>query len=111
MVLITVITVLILRYTSYGRVITAIGSNENAVRLSGINTAVYKLSVYGIAGLCGGLAGMISTARTDVGSPVIGSGMELDAIAAVVIGGASPERRKGLCICYLYGRFDSWSDQ
>lgn len=87
---ITVILVsFLLRYTSHGRFIQAIGSNETAVRLSGIRVARYKWAVYILSGLCCAIAGIISCGRAAVGSPNAADGMELDAIAACVIGGAS----------------------
>lgn len=77
----------LLRYTAFGRMVTAIGSNETAVRLAGIRVGLYKFSVYVISGGLAALAGIISTARVGVGSALVGVGLELDAIAAVVIGG------------------------
>ncbi len=84
-----VITLLLLRMTSFGRLVVAIGSNETAVRLAGIRTGWYKFWVYAISGMFSSLAGIISATRTGVGSAVAGQGLELDSIAAVVIGGAS----------------------
>lgn len=83
------ITLFVLRMTSFGRLVVAVGSNETAVRLAGIRTGWHKFWVYVIAGVCAGAAGVISTMRTNVGSANAGQGMELDAIAAAVIGGAS----------------------
>lgn len=80
---------LLLRYTSHGRFIQAIGSNETAVRLSGIRVSRYKWLVYVLSSLCCALAGVIACGRAAVGSPNAADGMELDAIAACVIGGAS----------------------
>ncbi len=77
------------KYTTYGRIIMAIGSNETAVRLAGIRVKLYKTSVYVISSLCCALGGILLCSRTSIGSPVVGTGMELDAIAACVIGGAS----------------------
>jgi ribose transport system permease protein len=97
------ITAVILRYNVFGRIIIAIGSNEEAVRLSGIQVSVYKFSVYVISGGLSAVAGLITTARTAVGSPVMGTGMELDVIATVVIGGASLSGGKGSAINTLLG--------
>lgn len=94
---------LILRYTVFGRLVKAIGSNEVAVKLSGINVAYYKFAVYAISGAFAAIAGIISTARTGVGSPLVGQGLELDAIAAVVIGGASLKGGKGSAFKTLLG--------
>ncbi len=83
------VTLFVLRMTSFGRLVVAVGSNETAVRLAGIRTGWHKFWVYAISGICAGMAGVISTMRTNVGSANAGQGMELDAIAAAVIGGAS----------------------
>jgi ribose transport system permease protein len=93
----------ILKYTVFGRLIIAIGSNEESVRLSGINVWIYKFAVYSICGGFSAIAGIISTSRTGVGSPILGIGLELDAIAAVVIGGASLKGGKGSAVNTLLG--------
>jgi ribose transport system permease protein len=93
----------ILKYTVFGRLIIAIGSNEESVRLSGIHVWIYKFSVYSICGGFAAIAGIISTSRTGVGSPILGIGLELDAIAAVVIGGASLKGGKGSAVNTLLG--------
>ena len=105
MFLIFVIVFVLLRYSVFGRLVIAIGSNETAVRLSGIRVWIYKFLVYSICGGFASIAGIISTARTGVGSPVVGMGMELDAIAAVVIGGASLSGGKGTALNTLLGVF------
>ncbi|WHH58510.1 ABC transporter permease [Petroclostridium sp. X23] len=94
---------IILRYTVFGRMIIAIGSNEVAVRLSGIRVTYYKLMVYVFSGAFSAIAGIISTSRTGVGSPLVGDGFELDAIAAVVIGGASLNGGKGSALNTFLG--------
>ncbi len=101
--LIFAITAVLLKYNVFGRIIIAIGSNEEAVRLSGIKVSAYKFSVYAIAGGLSAVAGIITTARTAVGSPVMGAGMELDVIATVVIGGASLSGGKGSAVNTLLG--------
>ncbi len=93
----------LLRLTVFGRMTTAIGSNETAVRLAGIRTGWYKFAVYCISGAFCAVAGIISTSRTGVGSPIVGTGAELDAIAAVVIGGASLSGGKGTAFNTLLG--------
>ena len=103
--LIYLFTAILLKYNAFGRIIIALGSNEEAVRLSGIKVSAYKFSVYVIAGGLSAIAGMINTARTSVGSPVTGIGMELDVIAAVVIGGASLAGGKGSAFNTLLGVF------
>ncbi len=105
MFVIFIITLLVLRYTAFGRVITAIGSNESAVRMAGIRVGYYKYAVYAITGIMAAIAGIIGTARTGVGSPIVGAGMELDAIAAVVIGGASLSGGRGSALNTLLGVF------
>jgi len=105
MFIIFIITFILLRYNAFGRIVIAIGSNEESVRLSGIRVSVYKFSVYAIAGGLSALAGIVSTARTSVGSPVTGIAMELDVIAAVVIGGASLMGGKGSAVNTLLGVF------
>lgn len=89
MVCVFVLAGLVLRFTRFGRMVKAIGSNAEAVRLSGISISRYEVSVYVISGALAALAGVISTSRTGIGSATISVGAELDAIAAVVIGGAS----------------------
>ncbi len=79
----------VLNYTRFGRVVKAIGSNEEAVRLSGIAVPRYLVVVYVISGMLAAVAGIIATSRTAVGSAQVGIGAELNVIAAVVIGGAS----------------------
>lgn len=79
----------ILYKTKFGRHVYAIGGNEHAAHVSGLNVRRTKVLVYVIAGLLSGLAGILLASRIAVGSPVSGEGYELDAIAAVVIGGTS----------------------
>jgi len=105
MFIVFVIVLFVLRYTSFGRLVIAIGSNETAVRLSGVRVGFYKFLVYAISGGLASLAGIISTARTGVGSPIVGMGLELDAIAAVVIGGARLSGGRGTAFNTLLGIF------
>lgn len=93
----------VLNFTRFGRVVTAIGSNEEAVRLSGIAASRYILAVYVISGALAAVAGIISTSRTGVGSSQVGVGAELNVIAAVVIGGASLLGGRGGVINTLLG--------
>ena len=79
----------LINFLSFGRTTVAIGSNEEAVHLAGINTAPVKIAVYAISGFCSAIGGIIACARTGIGSPAVGNGLELDCIAACVIGGAS----------------------
>jgi ribose transport system permease protein len=89
MAIVFVIAGIVLTFTRFGRLVKAIGSNVEAVRLSGIPVAYYTTAVYVISGVLAAAAGIVSTSRTGIGSANIGVGSELDAIAAVVIGGAS----------------------
>lgn len=94
---------LVLGFTKFGRLVKAIGSNAEAVRLSGIAAARYVMAVYVISGALAATAGVISVSRTGVGSGSIGVGAELDVIAAVVIGGASLMGGRGGVINTLLG--------
>jgi ribose/xylose/arabinose/galactoside ABC-type transport system permease subunit len=85
----------VLRYTPFGRHILATGGNEEAARLMGLKVDWIKVAVYGIAGALSGLAGVILTSRLSAGQPVAGLSWELDAIAAVVIGGTLLTGGKG----------------
>ncbi len=73
----------------FGRHIYAVGGNENAAHVSGLNVDRIKITVYALAGALAGLGGLLLASRTVVGSPIAGAGYELDAIAAAVIGGTS----------------------
>lgn len=103
MVVVVILVAFLLKCTSAGRFIQAIGSNETAVRLSGIQVNRYKWLVYVLAAACCAVAGIISDGRTGVGSPNIAEGMELDAIAACVIGGASLSGGYGTALNTLIG--------
>ncbi len=82
-----VIAYLVLSHTRFGRYVYAMGSNEEAAILSGINVSKYKILVYVVSGLCAGIAGVVLTSRVISGQPTLGEVQELYAIAAVVIGG------------------------
>jgi ribose transport system permease protein len=88
-VVIAVLATLFLRSSAFSRHVYAIGGNEKAARLSGIPVTRVKIIVFGIAGLLTALAGIIHAGQLNQGSPNDGLGYELDAIAAVVIGGTS----------------------
>jgi ribose transport system permease protein len=89
MIILAVIFSIVLTKTKIGRYTYAIGSNEEATRLSGINVARVKMIVYTISGSLAGFAGIILTSRLFSGQPTAGNGYEMNAIAATVIGGAS----------------------
>ena len=103
MLIIFAITVFIFRKTFMGRIFLAIGSNEEAVRLSGIKVKFYKFIGYTLSGMLAAGCGVIVAGRTSVGSPLVGVGNELDVIAAIVIGGASLNGGKGSPLYSLIG--------
>lgn len=94
---------ILLDRTPVGRYIYAIGGNEEATRLSGIRVARYKLLVYAISGFTAALAGLVLTSRLMSGQPNAGVSFELDAIAAVVMGGSSIAGGRGSIIGTLIG--------
>jgi len=101
--IIVAMAVVMLKYNVFGRLIIAMGSNEEASRLSGIKVSKYKFLVYAISGSLAAVAAIITASRTNLGSPNMGVSWELDAIAAVVIGGASLNGGKGTAINTLMG--------
>ncbi|MGL5146558.1 MAG: ribose ABC transporter permease [Plesiomonas shigelloides] len=92
-----------LNHTRMGRYIYALGGNEAATRLSGINVDWVKIAVYALCGLLAALAGLIVTSRLSSAQPTAGTGYELDAIAAVVLGGTSLAGGKGRIMGTLIG--------
>jgi ribose transport system permease protein len=95
----------LLEYTRFGRHIVAIGSNEAAARLCGVRVRRVKLSVYTIEALLAGAAGLMQFSRLTVGDPTVAAGLELDVIAAVVIGGGSLAGGEGSIAGALVGAF------
>jgi ribose transport system permease protein len=93
--IVVLLAVFITQKTKLGRYIYAIGGNENAAKLSAINIKRVKITVYAIAGALAALGGLIITSRLDSAQPNAGASYELDAIAAVVIGGTSLSGGKG----------------
>ncbi len=98
-----VLAALFLRYSVPGRAIYAVGGNESAARFTGIKVNRTRLLTFVIAGLMAAAAGVLTTARLDSGSPNYGVGLELQAIAAAVIGGASLAGGSGNIIATLFG--------
>lgn len=96
---------LILSRTILGRYTFALGSNEEATRLSGVNVASWKTAVYSLCGLFSGLGGVLMAARLNSAQPALGAGYELDAIAAVVIGGTSLSGGEGSILGTIIGAF------
>ncbi|MGH7129491.1 MAG: ABC transporter permease, partial [Planctomycetaceae bacterium] len=85
----------VLHFTVFGRYVFALGSNEATARLCGVNVAANKIAVYALGGLFFGIAGMYQFSHLSVGNPTSGLGMELEIIAAVVIGGGSLNGGRG----------------
>lgn len=94
---------LVMRRTRFGRRIYAVGGNERAATLSGLNVDRVKLLVYTIGGALAGVAGLLVTARLDSATPNAGLGYELDSIAAVVIGGTSLSGGRGTIMGTVLG--------
>ena len=103
MVIIYAVAWVLLQRTAFGRHVYALGGNETAARLSGVKTQRVKLVVYGISGLTAALAAVILTGRLMSGQPNAGVGFELDAIAAVVLGGTAIAGGRGLILGTLIG--------
>ncbi|SFZ86515.1 monosaccharide ABC transporter membrane protein, CUT2 family [Devosia enhydra] len=101
--LVAIIAAFILGRTVLGRYTFALGSNEEAVRLSGVNTDRWKIAVYALAGGICGVAGLLIASRLNSAQPALGQGYELDAIAAVVIGGTSLSGGRGTILGTLIG--------
>ncbi|MCG6542776.1 ABC transporter permease [Pseudomonas sp. KSR10] len=94
---------LLLTRSVFGRYLVAIGTNEEAVRLAGINPKPYKVSVFALMGLLAGLAALFQISRLEAADPNAGSGLELQVIAAVVIGGTSLMGGRGSVISTFFG--------
>ncbi|MGK9066370.1 ABC transporter permease [Stutzerimonas chloritidismutans] len=101
--LVIVAAQLLLTRTVFGRYLVAIGTNEEAVRLAGINPKPYKVSVFALMGLLAGLAALFQISRLEAADPNAGSGLELQVIAAVVIGGTSLMGGRGSVISTFFG--------
>jgi ribose transport system permease protein len=99
----SVVSAVVLNKTILGRYTYSIGSNEEATALSGINTRKWKIVVYALAGLFIGMAGVLISARLGSAQPATGAGYELQAIAAVVIGGTSLAGGKGSIVGTVIG--------
>ena len=96
---------LILSKTILGRFTFALGSNEEAARLSGVNVDAWKMAVFTVCGLFSGIAGVLLGARLNSAQPSLGQGYELDAIAAAVIGGTSLSGGEGSILGTVIGAF------
>ncbi len=102
-VVVAVLAILFLRGTAFSRHVYAIGGNEKAARLSGVPVTRVKIIVFGICGLLAALAGIIHAGQLNQGSPNDGLGYELDAIAAVVVGGTSLAGGRGSVVGTVAG--------
>lgn len=103
MLLVFALAYLLLDHTPIGRYIYAIGGNEEAARLSGVRVSRYKLLTYALSGLMCSIAGLVLSSRLMSGQPNSGIGFEMDAIAAVVMGGTSITGGRGSIVGTLIG--------
>lgn len=97
------IALVVLKKTRFGRYVYAVGGNERAAKLSGLNVNRIKILVYTIAGTLSAVGGLIVTSKLDSATPIAGDGYELDSIAAVVIGGTSLSGGKGSVLGTVLG--------
>ena len=103
MATVAVVVGFLLKASTWGRYVYAIGGNEQAAVYSGVNVDKIKLLVYGLSGLCAGIAGVLFTSRFGVGQSTAGLGYELDVIAAAVIGGISLSGGRGTILGAIIG--------
>ncbi|TAH13240.1 MAG: ABC transporter permease [Curvibacter sp.] len=103
--LVALVCAVVLNKTALGRYTFALGSNEEAVRLSGVNVDRWKIKIYAFAGGICGIAGLLIASRLNSAQPALGQGYELDAIAAVVIGGTSLSGGVGTILGTIIGAF------
>ncbi len=101
--ILAVIVAAVLRYTPFGRHVFAIGSNERTARLCGVAVNRSKIIIYTAGALFAGIAGVLQFARLSVGDPTVADGLELDVIAAVIIGGGSLSGGRGTVFGTLLG--------
>ncbi|MGI6124946.1 MAG: ABC transporter permease [Acetivibrionales bacterium] len=102
---VSIIAGLIITKTIVGRYGCAIGSNEEATRLSGVNVDAWKIAIYSICGVFSGLAGILMASRLNSAQPALGAGYETEAIAAAVIGGTSMSGGEGTIMGTIIGAF------
>jgi ribose/xylose/arabinose/galactoside ABC-type transport system permease subunit len=95
LIIVAILAHILMTYTDFGRAIYALGGNDTAARLAGINLTRVYIIMYMISGGISGLAGVLLTARTTSGNPINGNGLELQAITAVFLGGAATAGGKG----------------
>ncbi len=102
-IVLAVVLAVLLRSSVFGRHVFAVGSNEATARLCGVRTDRVKVLVYALAGLFCGLSGVMEFSRLTVGDPTVAVGLELDIIAAVVIGGGSLSGGEGSILGTMVG--------
>lgn len=102
---VAIIASIVLNRSILGRYIFALGSNEEAARLSGVNVDFWKILTYAISGMICGIAGLLVSSRLNSAQPALGLGYELDAIAAAVIGGTSLSGGRGTMMGTIIGAF------
>jgi ribose/xylose/arabinose/galactoside ABC-type transport system permease subunit len=103
MIAVVIAAAYLLRKNTFGLRVLAIGGNETATVLSGINVKKYKVIVYSIAGLLCGIAGIIMAGRLNSGNPNAGLGTDMDTIAAAIVGGTSLSGGEGTIVGTLFG--------
>jgi ribose transport system permease protein len=101
--LLALLVAVLLRFTRFGRHVFAIGSNERTARLCGVPVPRTKIVIYVVGALFAGVAGMLQFSRLSVGDPTVGDGLELNVIAAVIIGGGSLAGGRGTVTGTLLG--------
>jgi ribose transport system permease protein len=102
---VAIIASIVLNRSIFGRYVFALGSNEEAARLSGMNVDFWKIVTYSVCGMICGVAGLLVSSRLNSAQPALGLGYELDAIAAVVIGGTSLTGGRGTILGTIIGAF------
>lgn len=100
-----IVASIVLNRSLFGRYVFALGSNEEAARLSGVNVDKWKILTYALSGAICGIAGLLISSRLNSAQPALGLGYELDAIAAVVIGGTSLSGGRGTILGTIIGAF------
>lgn len=100
-----IVASIVLNRSLFGRYVFALGSNEEAARLSGVNVDFWKIVTYALSGAICGIAGLLISSRLNSAQPALGLGYELDAIAAVVIGGTSLSGGRGTILGTIIGAF------
>jgi ribose/xylose/arabinose/galactoside ABC-type transport system permease subunit len=103
MAVVLIVFGVLLGRTAFGRYVLALGGNEEAARLAGIDTRTVKTLVYVISGGCAAIGGLLLMARFNSGNPVNGVGAELQCIAAVVVGGTSLMGGRGTIVGTFFG--------